>query len=584
MTTYTYDHDGNLLTTTDPDGDVTTNTYNLDGSLTRTNYSDGTPTVTFSYDPDDRQIAMTDGTGASAWTYNSLDQLTSYTNGAGNEVSYAYDLDGNQTSITYPAGDVVKRAFNSDNEIESITDWNSNTTTFDYDADGTLTKDDLPNGVTDSYSYDPAGTMTAISDTNSGSSVFAASYTVNDEELTATDTSQPAATDQYQYNALNELCYAGATSTSACVNPPSGAAAYSYDPAGNMTLNDGATQTFNDDGEMCWSDETASANTCSNAPAGATTFAYNGSGDLTGITPATGSATAYSYNQLNELTQSQSGTTSPTTYVYDGNDQLESETTGTTTTNYTWDPSVAVPALLQSGTDGQTTSYVYGPTGLPLEEILPDGSTYYYAHDNLGSTRALTSSTGAIANTYTYSPYGTITNQTGTTPNDLLYDGQYLEPQSGLYYLHARYYSPTIGQFTSIDPLVEMTQEPYEYANDDPVNGSDPDGEDSILPDWWELIPSGVDAVNSFVSITETDYDCYLGSAQSCNSRANTTNQDLQQLEKALTSCGDMIGCSVTSPSTHQALADIESMPSYQLASFEAPVRFELIAQAAELC
>ncbi|MFZ0666254.1 MAG: RHS repeat-associated core domain-containing protein [Acidimicrobiales bacterium] len=39
-----------------------------------------------------------------------------------------------------------------------------------------------------------------------------------------------------------------------------------------------------------------------------------------------------------------------------------------------------------------------------------------------------------------------------------------------------RYYDPATGQFLSVDPLVDETEQPYEYAGDDPVNGSDPTG------------------------------------------------------------------------------------------------------------
>ena len=60
--------------------------------------------------------------------------------------------------------------------------------------------------------------------------------------------------------------------------------------------------------------------------------------------------------------------------------------------------------------------------------------------------------------------------------NHFLYDGQYLDSISGLYYLRARWYDPATGQFTSIDALVALTDQPYSYAGGNPVNGSDPNG------------------------------------------------------------------------------------------------------------
>ncbi len=60
--------------------------------------------------------------------------------------------------------------------------------------------------------------------------------------------------------------------------------------------------------------------------------------------------------------------------------------------------------------------------------------------------------------------------------NHFLYDGQYLDATSDLYCLRARWYDPATAQFTSVDPLVAKTLQPYEYAGDDPVNGGDPSG------------------------------------------------------------------------------------------------------------
>src|SRR5260221_1127947 len=70
--------------------------------------------------------------------------------------------------------------------------------------------------------------------------------------------------------------------------------------------------------------------------------------------------------------------------------------------------------LLQEKVGSATaTSYVYGPGDLPLEQITPTGTVYYYHHDQLGSTRAITNSAGAAKATYTYDPYGNVTACTG---------------------------------------------------------------------------------------------------------------------------------------------------------------------------
>jgi hypothetical protein len=43
-----------------------------------------------------------------------------------------------------------------------------------------------------------------------------------------------------------------------------------------------------------------------------------------------------------------------------------------------------------------------------------------------------------------------------------------------------RYYDPATGQFVSVDPMANETNQPYLYAEDDPVNGVDPSGMDDV--------------------------------------------------------------------------------------------------------
>ncbi len=51
-----------------------------------------------------------------------------------------------------------------------------------------------------------------------------------------------------------------------------------------------------------------------------------------------------------------------------------------------------------------------------------------------------------------------------------------VDPETGLQYLRARYYDPTTAQFLTVDPLNAITQAPYSYAGDDPLDQSDPTG------------------------------------------------------------------------------------------------------------
>jgi RHS repeat-associated protein len=100
----------------------------------------------------------------------------------------------------------------------------------------------------------------------------------------------------------------------------------------------------------------------------------------------------------------------------------------------------------------------------------------YLHHDQAGSTRLITGSTGTVEGAYTYTPYGATEGHTGTATTPLGYDSQYTSSDTGLIYLRNRTYDPTTAQFLSIDPLEAITHEPYSYAGDNPVNSGDPLG------------------------------------------------------------------------------------------------------------
>ena len=200
-----------------------------------------------------------------------------------------------------------------------------------------------------------------------------------------------------------------------------------------------------------------------------------------------------------------------------------------TTTGFTWNTASSIPTAIEVG----SYYYVYGPQGTPIEQIGPNGSTLSYLANREGSTVALTDSTGKVVARYAYSAYGSLIcgpfTHPNTSPNSppchpspptppaacppasqhspvgpspcttraiaanhFLYDGQYQDSISGLYYLRARWYDPATGQFTSVDALVALTSQPYSYAGGDPVNANDLTGTDWLFSISGHLNSSGV--------------------------------------------------------------------------------------------
>jgi len=159
-------------------------------------------------------------------------------------------------------------------------------------------------------------------------------------------------------------------------------------------------------------------------------------------------------------------------YTYNGTGLRLTQTVSGATSRLVWNTSVSLPLLL----DDEQNSYLYGPSGLPVEQISSGGTPTYYHHDQLGSTRLLTSSGGKITGMFSYSPYGRLTGRIGSQTTQLGYAGQYANKESGLIYLRARAYDPVTAQFLTSDPMKPLTREPYAYAFDNPVNRTDPTG------------------------------------------------------------------------------------------------------------
>ena len=132
---------------------------------------------------------------------------------------------------------------------------------------------------------------------------------------------------------------------------------------------------------------------------------------------------------------------------------------------------VAIPcAWDEAGTFG---SYAYGAFGSSIEQInTSNGTVSYLHHDQAGSTRLITGSTGTVTGKCTYGAYGAPTCE-GATTTPLGYDAQYTSTDTGLIYLRNRTYDPATAQFLSVDPIEAISRAPYNYADDNPLNYGD---------------------------------------------------------------------------------------------------------------
>ncbi len=471
ITTYQYDQAGSRTQMLDRRG--ITHTYSYDQANRLTQVFASSQTIAYTYDPNGNRVALQDATGATSYTYDNLDRLTRTIYPNGRSVQVTYDRASNRTSMTNPDAQTMTYTYDAANRLIYETLAGTLTWTINYDGAGNRTQLLHPNGTRTAYfyfpnnwlrgtaHYDPAGVFQGP-----GSVEYA--YDANGNRITQCDLSGCAG---LTYDALNRL-------TSAAYQGGYGTWSWTYDAVGNRIQ-----QT---------------------APAGVTNYGYDANNRLT-------SAGA-------------------TTYTYDGNGNLTSSSAGQT---FTWD---AFNRMTQATGPGGVVTNTYNGDGLKVRRVGPDGTTLYYhdgirsiyetdtagnrlnqldrdifgnllswreasgarwyvAHDGLGSTAALTDSSGAILFSMLYDAWGN--PRAGNHYGKYRFTGAEHDAATGFYHMGARFYDSVTGRWLTEDPLrvgaltlrqglavsvaADRSFDPsslnlYAYAAANPVNYIDPTG------------------------------------------------------------------------------------------------------------
>lgn len=425
------------------------------------------------------------------FTYDALNRLSTKTpqGEAAGPVTYVYDLSGRlvqasdgSSSLPYIIG------YDSAGRANSYTDQQGRNTQVEFDAVGNATRLQWP-AYTDgaspyfvTYQYDTLNRMTDVLENGSSANLLA-HYDWDSLSRQTMITYGDGTTDTYaQYDAGDNLHTL--TQTFAGTN---NSVTFSYDWYSNhqrksLAIDNNAFQYVPNTAAVTYAP--ADANNryidSTNVAGGQTTYTYDGNQNLT-----FDGANTLTYDVENRLIQAQNGAWGTSQYLYDplGN-RKQKQVSGVVTefvlagaqeiADYDCTNDVCLPRTLT----------VRGVGGLPLAQIVPAGDASqqeniaYYHHDALGSTVAATiPGVDGAAETYTYGEFGESAG--GSLPYQ--FAGYHYDGETGLYYVRARYYSPTLGRFLQTDPVGIMGgTNLYAYVGDDPLNAIDPLG---LMPD-----------------------------------------------------------------------------------------------------
>ncbi len=488
-TTFTYDAAGNRLSQTDARGIVTNYTYDALNRIKTIKYPAAPgENVTFYYDATsstNRGIGrLTKVTNGVAINFNydhqgNLTQLATSISGTTKYVKYTYDPAGRVTSLSYPTGRNVYYYYDSEGRINKITTKLGNgATQLLLDSIGYL-----PFGPANSYTYGNGLTHTQVYDTDyrltaiNVGGIFSRSYGYDPVDnitsiVNALDSNKNQA---YSYDALNRLISASGGY---------GNLGYSYDAVGNRL-----GETRNGSSESYTYATTSNRLQQIARASGNRTFTYDAAGNPLHRTADNNSAQTFTFNKANRLHSVNVNGSLAATYTYNPLGQRVVKTLANGTKEiYHYDQAGQLLAVTD-GAGASLREYIYW--GNQQIGFVNNGTLYYVHNDHLNTPQVITNQNQHVVWMGDYEPFGKLAaNQANSIDIFSRFPGQYVDPETGLYYNYFRDYDPSIGRYIESDPIgLEGGINSYAYVEGNPLSNIDPFGLQTTVDTWCRQNP-----------------------------------------------------------------------------------------------
>ena len=353
---------------------------------------------------------------------------------------YTYDSNDNLSSVTYGNGTSTSYTYNEGNMIKNVTNKNADSTkmsyyNYDYYLDGNVSQQDR-NVVNCYYDYDE---FSRIIDEDYGREEIDYYYDAAGNRTLKKICDDNGDTDvNYTYDLNNRLLE---ESNHSYANNKTDVTKYVYDNNGNQIKKIGYT-----------------------------TKGVNGSPsqDLVSENELNNTYEIYKYNEFNEMTSFESNKESKWEYAYLPNGLRYRKSNATNFDRYIWDRNGNIIAEI-NGEGNLTSKYVRG------NKLISKNGNGYFGYDGHGSVVNISNESGKSIKSYDYDAFGVELNKDANDTNLFRYCGEQYDNETDSIYLRARYYSPSLGRFTTEDPAKDGNNW-YSYCAGNPVNGWDPSG------------------------------------------------------------------------------------------------------------
>ena len=480
--TWSYDRAGQMTSYVNRSGQTKRVNYNLLGQPLMATWSNPSglvailpvlaPTLRYSYDRNGRLASLQSIHGEQmavhlTYKYDELGRLASETTDLSSlspglipeTVTYGYDELGRRSRLGYPDKSKVAYTYDARNRLISIADRgptaNNPLAAYTYDALGRITKLTRDNGVVTHYTYDVASQLTDIEHRRAGEVLAASHYVLDVLGRRSGQTREERIRESYTYDATGQL-------TGADYGTPSrGAESFTYDAVGNRTQ---AVQSVSASTTGFTTNNLNQYTSVADV-----TLGYDTNGNL-----VDDGRQVYRYDSQNRLVVVEGvGLSAPVRaeFFYDARNRCVIRKYYTKTAQGQWvlNNSDSRALTYDSGWNlisertlggADAGKYIHG---LATDEILAsanEGKMIYPLVDGLGSTIALTNKNGKINQRFRYDAHGqfrTLSASYDVSNNPsryrFLFTGREWLGAVRLNDHRNRYYSPSLGCWTSTDPI-----------------------------------------------------------------------------------------------------------------------------------